>query len=123
MQRRNFLKLLCAGSAMFGLSAVASATELKGLKMDQNQKILVDKISKKSLQGDLVEVDFLENHLKSSQILADCLKKNKRVIGVLSNANFVLLSEFLPANSSVEKSSTENNLVYFSVTVKGDNNV
>lgn len=131
MERRNFLKLLCAGSALFGLNAVSAAatTDLKGLQMNQNQnqKILVDKTSKLSLQqspqGELIELDFLENYLASSQLLQNTLKTaNNNVIGVLSNANFVLLSEFLPQNSIIEKSSTDNNLVYFSINIKGDNN-
>lgn len=118
MERRSFLKVLGAGSAVFGLSSL-NASEPAFLK--QGQKILVDAFSKNAVNGEKIELNFLKNYAQSSQILKNSLKANEQVIGVLSNANFTLLNEFLPENSSINSVSTDNNLVYFSL--KGNKNV
>lgn len=125
MKRRSFLKALGAGSVVLGANTALSANSVMAENQKaqslENSKILVDKISKSYTKGDLIEVDFLDSYAKSSKILSASLKENKEVFGVLSNANFVLISEFLPENSKLRKSSVDNNLVYFSL--KGNKNV
>lgn len=116
MERRSFLKVLGASSMAFGL-ANASQLELNAPK----QKILVDAFSKNAVNGEKIELNFLKNYAHSSQILKNSLKANEQVIGVLSAANFMLLNEFLPKNSSINNASVDNNLVYFSI--KGSKNV
>ena len=118
MERRSFLKVLGASSAALGLSSL-NASELDTFK--QNQKILVDAFSKNAVNGEKIELNFLKNYAHSSQILKNSLKANEQVIGVLSAANFMLLNEFLPKNSSITNASVDNNLVYFSL--KGNKNV
>lgn len=116
MERRSFLKVLGAGSAALGLSSL-NASEFSAT----SQKILVDAFSKNAVNGEKIELNFLKNYAHSSQILKNSLKANEQVIGVLSAANFMLLNEFLPKNSSINNASVDNNLVYFSI--KGSKNV